>query len=411
MRLLFVHERFGAHGGAEVNLFLTASELRKRGHNLSCLHGAPTGQSEEAWRELFENRFALGKGKASSSATAQALREFQPDLIYVHKTADLHVLRSLLKSASPVVRMVHDHDLYCMRSYRYHPLTRKVCRRAASAYCLFPCGAVLTRNRGGFWPIKWTSYLAKRKELSFNRRFSRMVVATDYMKQELMQNGFDPSHIEIHAPVPPMPEVPLQSSFSPLNLLVYAGQVIRGKGVDVLLEALTQVQTPFKCVILGEGSHRPFCQALSAQLGLANRVSFKGYVRPEDMPAHYSDASVAVMSSIWPEPFGAVGLEAMRYGLPVVAFDVGGVGEWLIDGQNGFLVPRMDRSQYAARLTQLLRDKPLARKLGNSGRQLLREKFSFAAYITGLETLFERVIAEKQDSIVASPSECVTVAA
>src|SRR5262249_18349401 len=162
----------------------------------------------------------------------------------------------------------------------------------------------------------------------------------------------------IHAPVPSSEcGVPsagaAQSSFSPRNLLVYAGQVIRGKGVDVLLESLAQLQAPFQCVILGDGSHRPFCQALCAELGLANRVSFKGYVPPEEMPIYYSEASAAVMSSVWPEPFGAVGLEAMRYGLPVVAFDVGGIGEWLVDGQNGFLVPRMDRAQFAARLAQL----------------------------------------------------------
>jgi glycosyltransferase involved in cell wall biosynthesis len=411
MRLLFVHERFGAHGGAEVNLYLSARELRKRGHDVSCLHGAPSGKGEEGWRELFELRFALGKKKHSVTATAQALREFQPDLVYLHKLADLPVLRSLLASGLPVVRMVHDHDLYCMRSYRYDPLTRKICRRPASLYCLFPCCAMFTRNRDGFWPIKWTSYLAKRKELRLNRRFQRMVVATNYMKQELINNGFEAGMIEIHAPVPPTSEVPMQSSFSPVNLVVYAGQVIRGKGVDVLLEALAQVQAPFKCVILGEGSHLPFCQGLCTELGLANRVIFKGYLPPEQMPAYYSEASVAVMSSIWPEPFGAVGLEAMRYGLPLVAFDVGGIGEWLMDGQNGFLVSRMDRAQFAARLTQLLRDKPLARRLGIRGQQLLRERFSFTAYITGLEALFERVIAQNRGSVLASASECITAAA
>jgi len=82
------------------------------------------------------------------------------------------------------------------------------------------------------------------------------------------------------------------------------------------------------------------------------------------MPAYYSDASVAVVSSAWPEPFGAVGLEAMRYGLPLVAFDAGGVKEWLMDGVSGFLVPHMDRAQFAARIEHLLRDKSLARQMG-----------------------------------------------
>ena len=113
------------------------------------------------------------------------------------------------------------------------------------------------------------------------------------------------------------------------------------------------------------------------------------------MPACYSDASVAVVSSAWPEPFGAVGLEAMRYGLPLVAFDAGGVKEWLMDGVSGFLVPHMDRAQFAARIEHLLRDKSLARQMGARGRQFAQEKCNFGQYITGLEAMFARVIAEK----------------
>jgi len=81
----------------------------------------------------------------------------------------------------------------------------------------------------------------------------------------------------------------------------------------------------------------------------------------------------------------------MRCGLPVVAFDAGGIREWLLDGVNGFLVPWMDRSAFAARLDALLRDKTLARSLGENGRALVDERFNFASYIDGLEGLFTRV--------------------
>ncbi len=395
MRLLFVHDRFGALAGAEVNLHLTACGLKSRGHEVGIVHGPPTGKGEAAWKETFNLRFPLAD-KANGEVVNRAIQEFQPDVIYIHKLADLGALAALAGSEVPVVRMVHDHDLYCLRSYKYSPFTRQICTRPAGLGCILPCGAVLARNRNGGLPFKWLSFSAKQKELRFNRRFHRMIVATDYMRQELLRNGFDSRRIEIHAPVPRTDPVLRQSSFSERNLIVYAGQIIRGKGVDVLLEMLARVRVPFECVILGEGNHRSSCEQLCRKLGLSDHVSFKGYLPPGELARFYTDASVAVISSLWPEPFGAVGLEAMHFGLPVVGFDAGGIREWLIDGENGFLVPWMDRTAFAGRVEELLRDKALARKLGEQGRRLARERFGFERYIDGLEGMFARVIGEVQ---------------
>jgi glycosyltransferase involved in cell wall biosynthesis len=390
MRLLFVHDRFGAMAGAEINLQLSATELKSRGHTVGLLHGPPTGKGERAWADLFPERFPLAEGN-NSTATQNALESFQPDAIYIHKMSDGGVLKALVASGVPVARMVHDHDLYCMRSYKYFPLTRTICTRGAGWHCIFPCGATLARNRQGGLPLKWVSYLARKREIALNRNFARMVVATDYMRQELLRNGFDTRRIEIHAPVPRAEDTAATASFSERNLIIYSGQVIRGKGVDVLLESLALVREPFECLIFGGGNHRGYCEELSLKLGLANRVRFRGYVPPAELQNHYADASLAVVSSVWPEPFGAVGLEAMRHGLPVVAFAAGGISEWLFDGQNGFLVPWMDRKQFAERIDRLLTDKALGRQLGARGRQLLRDKFNFDQYISGLEEMFARI--------------------
>src|SRR6185503_13976511 len=155
---------------------------------------------------------------------------------------------------------------------------------------------------------------------------------THYMKDELLRNRFDPQKIDVLPPATQASGAMPTSSFSNRNLVVYAGQVIRGKGVDVLLQSLARVQAPFECAILGDGNHRHHCQALSRRLNIADRVHFPGFLPQDRLVDYYRDASLAVLSSVWPEPFGAVGLEAMRYGLPVVGFDAGGIREWLISG-------------------------------------------------------------------------------
>jgi glycosyltransferase involved in cell wall biosynthesis len=220
------------------------------------------------------------------------------------------------------------------------------------------------------------------------------------MKAELVQNGFNESLIELHAPVPRSAAGTFESSFDGRNRIVYAGQIIRGKGVDVLLEALARVQTPFECVILGDGNHRTHCEQLSHKLGLAGRVTFAGFVSQAKITEYYRDATIAAMSSLWPEPFGATGLEAMRCGLPVVAFDAGGIREWLIDGWNGSLVPWMNRERYASAIDALLADKTLARRMGENGRQWIGERFGFPEYISGLEDLFRRVITPASSAML-----------
>src|SRR6266850_4101036 len=395
MKLLFVHQNLGALGGAEANIQITANELRGRGHTVALLHGAGTGRQEQAFRETFSETFSLSGADKIESAIA-AVEEFGPDVIYLHNLSDLGVIEALLQAGVPVVRMVHDHAMYCMRGYKYNPFTRNICTRAASLYCIFPCGASISKNRDGSLPVSWVSYAAKRKEIRLNQQCQRMVVYSEYCKEELIRNGFDAAKIHIHVPIDCWGTTGPVSSFSDRNLLLFVGQIIRGKGVDLLLKSLAQVKAPFECLILGEGSHRPYCERLCAKLGLQNKVKFGGYVPRQQLKDFYLDTSAFLVSSVWPEPFGLVGPEAMRYALPVVAFDAGGIREWLTDGENGYLAPWRDIDRFAQRIDELLRDKNLARQMGRRGLERVNREYDSVRQIDTLETLFLRVIDEAQ---------------
>jgi glycosyltransferase involved in cell wall biosynthesis len=395
MRILYVHERFGALGGAEANALITARELKRKGHSVALLHGSPTGRGEEGWRNVFEKRFALVENLPPGEVVQKSLREFRPEVVYVHKMAEVAVIEELVQTRLPLVRMVHDHDIYCMRSYKYFYFTRKICPRAASPFCVYGCGAFLRRNHGAGMPLKLTSYPSKKKEIALNQKFDRMISVSNFMRNELLMNGFSPERVEIHPPIPLPGDPELRSNFSERNLIIYAGQIIRGKGVDVLLKALALLKVPFQCIILGDGSHKRYCERLSRRLGLSDRVCFKGFVPQEELKNYYRECSVVALSSLWPEPIATIGLEVMRYALPVVAFDSGGVSDWLLNEYNGFLVPWNDKQAFAGGLERILRDKELARRLGRNGLKLVSEKFDFNSYIDGLETLFGTVIAEK----------------
>lgn len=389
MKLLFVHERLGAWAGAEANLLEVATALRGRGHELALLHGASTGRSEEQWHEVFSRCFSAEE----AGATQMALGEFRPAVVFLHNSPGLVHVEGLAAGDAPVVRMVHDHHLFCLRGCRYSVWNREPCTRALSPYCLLPCGGLVQRHATTGWSLAFGDYLRKKQELELHRGFARLIVASEYMFEELRRNGFRAEQIEVHAPVPgrPLPATPALEAAVPSNRIVFAGQIVRGKGVDVLLESLALVRTPFECIIMGDGNHRAHCERLAYRLGMEHCVKFTGYVPADEVAAYYQTAAVAVFSSVWPEPFGLAGLEALRHGLPVVAFDVGGVSEWLEDGVNGLLAPWMDRRGFAGRVEALLRDHEYARRLGAQGRVLAAERFDFPRYIAGLEDLFERV--------------------
>jgi glycosyltransferase involved in cell wall biosynthesis len=90
----------------------------------------------------------------------------------------------------------------------------------------------------------------------------------------------------------------------------------------------------------------------------------------------------------------------MRCGLPVVAFDAGGISEWLLDGENGLLVPWMDRGAFAASVDLLLSNKDLAKRLGKNGRRLAHERFNFEGYIGQLDRLFSSAAQSRPNASV-----------
>ncbi|HAS83699.1 MAG TPA: glycosyltransferase family 1 protein [Verrucomicrobia bacterium] len=397
-RILFVHETFGRMAGAEQNIQVTAPHL-KQTFDLAFMYWNRSGKAESDFEAIFPDSFQVpfdGPPAETSRRVRAVLDKVSPDLVYVHKCIANPVLETLVAWGGPLVRMEHDHDIYCMRSYKYSPWNRRICTRKAGPCCLFPCLAFLKRDRARRpLGISWVSYRRQMRCIALNRRFSAMFVVTAYMRDELIRQGFAPERIHIFPPIPAPAGQTFSSSFSEANRIIFAGQIIRGKGLDALLRSLTLCRQPFRLTVLGSGSHQAYCERLAAELGLSDRVEFPGFVPFEQLASYYREATLVAVPSLWPEPIATIGLEVLRYGLPVVGFDAGGIRDWLRDGETGFLIPWMDLPAMAEKIDHLLANKSEARRLGEQGRLFVNREYAFEPYIERMRQTFAGMIGAR----------------
>ncbi len=156
--------------------------------------------------------------------------------------------------------------------------------------------------------------------------------------------------VEELLPVPPRSSDPTQ----PLRLL-YVGRIIRTKGLIDAIRALGQIAStvPFTMDILGDGDMRTECEQVSRQLGLDNKITFRGRIPREQVTDFYRKADLFVFPS-FREPSGNVVFEALGCGLPVLTTSSGGPG-YVVDETCGIQVPAGNPEQLTAALAQAIR--------------------------------------------------------
>lgn len=159
-----------------------------------------------------------------------------------------------------------------------------------------------------------------------------------------------------------------------MRRVLFAGRVVPQKGLHVLVRAAREVDAEF--VVCGDGWQLPRIERLARRLGVAERFRFRGWLTPDELARELAQACVVTMPSLWPEPFGLVGIEALASGRPVVASATGGIPDWLTDEVSGSLVPPGSAQALAAALNELLDDPQRCASMGEAGRADVARRFS-----------------------------------
>ena len=149
-----------------------------------------------------------------------------------------------------------------------------------------------------------------------------------------------------------------------------------------------------RLVLVGDGSTRQDLQELLGDTGLAGQVWFAG--SREDVPQLMQAMDVFVLPSL-AEGISNTIMEAMACGLPVVATDVGGNAELVMEGQSGFLVPRDDPSQMATALSSYLETPEIVEQQGQAARDRAEQAFSLAVMVDSYRRVYRRVTGKGSD--------------
>jgi len=316
---------------------------------------------------------------------ARQVEAIAPDLVYVHRLPGAGPAAALSRASTPTFRFFHDHQLFCLREHKYTTIGHRTCTRTIGPAC-YPCLGFVNRSKG--WPgLELRTVANVRREQTANHGLTGFVVGSRYMAEHVAAHGFDRGRIHV---VPLFADPPAAHGQEERDghLLLFVGQIVRGKGLDLLLRALARCRAPFRLVVAGGGRQEALHRQLAASLGLADRIAWAGVLPAEEVESLYRRAACVVVPSRRPETFGLVGPEAMRYGTPVIATTIGGVGEWLVHGETGLGVPSGDPQALASAIERLLGDPVLWERLSRGARALYEARFRPERHVDALLTLF-----------------------
>src|SRR5206468_3254158 len=175
--------------------------------------------------------------------------------------------------------------------------------------------------------------------------------------------------------------------------LLCVGRLIPIKGHIVLLRAFAQARMrvpSLRLDLAGRGPLEPALRALAKELGIEDAVRFLGYVAP--VQRAIEEATAVVVPSMG-EGFGMVALEAMERARPVVAAEIGGLGELVEDGVTGYLVPAGEAELLADAIVRVASDLPAAARMGQQGRRRALEQFLQERCTDRTEALYRRALS------------------
>ncbi len=389
MRALIYHSLYGYVGGIERYIHKVGSLFKKEGWTLYGLFESRVdnvGDFGDIYKDIYFG---------NENNLDDLIKEFfslEIEVVFIHKSNNINILSALNKNFY-TISTIHDHDYYCFRKHKYFPLKRINCPLPMNRIYCSICSLLLKRDSSkslGFSLIKAHEKIALTEEI---KDADATIVLSKYMMRNLDLNRWDmdtvyriyPIHQVTHT-VDYFPQKTYQANY------LFVGQLIRGKGVDILIEACRILKHDYSLKIVGTGNDYYYIKKLIGMYGLNSKIELVGWV--DDVERYYSEADLVIVPSRWQEPFGLIGIESFSRCVPVVGFDVGGISEWLHHEENGYLVSKKNSQGLAEALEYLEKNYQLLDKWGRAGYDYVKENYCESCFLQSIKNILNQAKAK-----------------
>jgi len=384
MRILYVHNDYGAPSGEEAAAEGLAQLLIDHGHEVfwfrrssSEISGSVAGQIKAFFTGIY-NPFA-------ARALGRKLDEVKPDLVQVQNIYPLlspAIFRTIKRRGIPIVMRCPNYRLFCPNGLNL--VNGQVCEKCLGfgreAWCILKnCEGSVFKSTGYALRNAWA-----RITRSIVQNVDMFIIQTEFQRQKFVERGIAESRIGI---VPGF--VSRNGTIEPKepgDLVSFIGRVSPEKGIeDFLIAAGRLPEIPF--AVAGSENGMPGIREQSP-----TNVQWHGFLTCDKLDDLYCRSRIVVVPSRWYEGFPNVIAQAMVWARPVVATRIGAMTSIIDDKKTGFLVEVGDSGDLAATLESLYRDRALCNRMGQAGRKKALAEYSSESIYDALTTIYEKAL-------------------
>jgi glycosyltransferase involved in cell wall biosynthesis len=383
MRIAVLSAQRGVVGGVETYLRWLLPELAAQGHRLALGYRYEAADPALA----IDRGVELDAEFVATESGMEALERFAPDVVYAQTVYDAELEASLTRRFK-IVFFVHDYYGTCATGFkRFVRPELQICDRPFGAACvplnyLRGCGFVRPDRlcRGVRDNVVRQSVLREAKTV---------VVASTHLRETVRAQGVPLERLAI-IPFPtlafsPAPHEPAARVFT--DKVLFLGRLVENKGLDHAIAACEiagkKLGRRLTLDVGGTGPEEEHCRGLASKARVD--VHFHGWVEDERKRELLENADALIVPSLWPEPFGLVGIEAACFGVPSVGYPVGGMTDWLRPGVTGQSPPKgaFRVEELAEALVQVLAE-PHRHQALRVGAWRMAQEFSAEKHLSSL---------------------------